>query len=243
MSDRQDPRLEAAVREVLGASARRLPPSAPPVAAVLRAGQRRQRARRAVAGAAVAAVVAALCATVPLLRPDATGPVATPVPTVPAHRSPPPSPSATGSAAATPSGPRVFPLASGTLDGTDWRALARVDGPNFCLRMTIGTAVVDAPAGYWNNCLPLAMSTPSESVAVHVAHGGPLRLVTAFGSDVLARVVVTFVDGTTRRADAVRLPGSTTMGAVLPVAPGQVISVIDLYDPHGVRVDHETGYR
>ena len=237
MSDRQDPCLERAVREVRGASARRVPPSAPPVAAVLRAGRRRQRARRTVMGAAAVACVAALCATLPLLRPDATGPAATPGPTVAApSQSPSPSPTK-------PAGPTVLTLASGTVDGTDWRAQAQVGATSFCLHMTTGTAVVDAPAGYWNNCLPLGMSTPGGEVGVHIARGGTMRLITAFGSDALARVVVTYMDGSSRSAAAVRLPGSTTMGAVLPVASGQVISVIDLYDPHGVRVDHYPDYR
>ncbi|RAG83378.1 hypothetical protein DN069_22380, partial [Streptacidiphilus pinicola] len=165
---------------------------------------------------------------------------AAPRPTASAPASPPPSPSPS---IPTPTGPITFNLAAGTLDGVDWHAQAHLTSPNFCLHLTIGSAVVDAPAGYWNNCLPLTMITPGESVGVHVARGGPLRLITAFGSDRLARVVVTFMDGTSRKADAVRLPGSTTLGAVLPVAPGQVISVIDLYDPSGVRVDHYTDYR
>jgi hypothetical protein len=247
MSDRQDdfvePRVEATVRRALAASARDLPPSSPPVAAVLRAGRRRQRTRRAATGTAVAAVaaaVAALWVTLPAPRSDAppTGQAAAGVSARPSAVATSASPSPSASAP----GPVVLRLGSGRLGGIDWDARVSLDGRNVCQHLTIGGAQVDAPAGYWTDCSPARETQPDGEVGVHIAGASGLRLVTAFGVDTVARMVVTFADGTTAQGAAVRLPGSGAAGAVVPVPPGQQISTIDFYDAHGARVGHDTGY-
>ncbi|WP_042421662.1 hypothetical protein [Streptacidiphilus anmyonensis] len=257
MSDRQEdvvePRLEAAVRRALDTSAHRLPPSAPPLATVLRAGRRRRRVRRAAAGAlvtaAAAAGVAALCVGVPLLGSSSKGGVdvgsasraqatsgASGLP-APAH-SPTPTPSPSGSAP----GPTVVSIGAGTLAGIDWTAQVSVGAEDLCQHLVIGGTQVDAPAGRWTDCVPVQESQPDGDVGVHTAPGGGLRLLTSFGADTVARTVVTFADGTTRQGDSVRIPGTATEGTVVPIAPGQRISVIDLYDTRGTRVGHFLGY-
>ncbi len=136
----------------------------------------------------------------------------------------------------------MLSIGSGTLDGIAWDAQVSVGGPNICQHLTIGGAQVDAPAGYWTDCVPAGESRPDSDVGVHIAHGSNLRLLTVFGLNTVTRVVITFADGTTRQGDAVRLPGTSTEGTVVPIAPGQRISVIDLYDTRGARVGHFLGY-
>ncbi len=185
----------------------------------------------------MAAAVAALCVWVPLIGgsdPSSRGPATAAGRPTRLH------PTASPSAAAP--GPTVLSIGSGTLDGIGWSAQVSVDEKDVCQHLTIGGAQVDAPAGFWTDCVPTREDQPDGAAGVHIAKGSDLRLLTAFGSDSVAGVVVTFTDGTTRQGVAVRLPRTATEATVVPIAPGQRISAVDVYDTRGARVGRLLGY-
>ncbi|MEY9877324.1 hypothetical protein ABH931_006848 [Streptacidiphilus sp. MAP12-33] len=230
--DADDARLDAALRRALAADTDRLVPSAPPVAAVVRAGRRRARLRHTARGAALAAaVVVALGVAVPQLRSPDTPTAVSVAPASPAPASPSARPST------------LLTLGSGTVDGIGWQASARIDENGFCQHLVIDGVQVDTEAGgYWTDCYDPG-SAVDQGMGVHVAGGSGLRLLTGFGADRGATVVVTFSDGRTTTVHPVQPPGSATGGFVVPIAPGRTLAVVDVFDAHGTRVTHDPWFR
>lgn len=228
--------LDATLRRAFEASTGRLPTGEPPIAAVVRAGRRRLRLRRCVTGTALAGVVAALCITVSQMGPGA----APGQPVAGATSRPAP---ATAPASASP--PAVLALGSGTVDGIHWGADARFDQGEVCQHLVIGGTQVDAAAGYgyWNNCYTLSPVGDDQGMGVHVAGDSGLRLLSGFGVNRDATVVVTYSDGRTTSVRPTQAPGSTVGGFVVPIAPGHRLAIIDIYNASGTRVTHDTGYR
>jgi hypothetical protein len=225
----------AALHRLLESQVRGLPPSAPPIARLVRAGRARAARRaRLRAATALAACVAAACAALPLLHGAASRPAG---------------PSAPGTAAATPSPTRspTTPLGSGVLAGTAWSVRADVLGVRegsgarlICLRSVIGGVRVDQAGGPLADCSPLGAG---GGEGIYVAAGTPLRLFVSYGPDGVASARATFADGTTTRARAVRIPGTSLDGFAIPLGPGQVLAVIDEFDSLGRPVHHETDWR
>lgn len=239
--DTELPGTERSLRHALEGSVRRLPPSVPPVAAVLRAGRNRQRRRRTAATAFVCAAVAC----VSLLVQRTTAP-AEPAGTSTAQPQRSPSASLSASAAAVPQAE----VGSGVLDGIPWSVRLVLLPPSVssgrmaCPRMTIGGVRVDAAGGPLADC----ENAPTDSAlgrggGVYVAHGSGLRLYLSLGADDDASAVITFQDGSSARAQSVTVPGTAVNALVVPIAPGRRIAVIDEYDSHGHRVQHLTGFR
>ncbi|WP_051944219.1 hypothetical protein [Streptacidiphilus rugosus] len=234
--ERAEAEAEAeAVHRLLEREVRGLPPSAPPIAELVRAGRARAARRtRLRAATAVAACVAAACAALPVLH-AAKGPSG-------------PSPLRTAAASPSrPSRPSTILLGSGVLDGTAWSVRAEFPGPTagsadgeLCLDMVIGGVRVDRRAGPHPDC---DRPDGGRREAVFVADGTPLRLFVSYGADDVASVVLTFSDGTTARAAARPMPGTPLRGLAVPIGAGQVIAVVDGYDSHGSLVHRETDWR
>ena len=233
---------DRSLHRAMESSLRRLPPSTPPLAQVLRAGRARQRRRRATAGVAVG--VTAACIALPLLfkgaEPNSTDGVTPAQPQSSARVSQHPSstPTAATSQAA---------VGSGVLSGTAWSVKLQIVPPTakqgllLCPRMTIGGVRVDAAGGPFADCQGADSNGKfGRNNGVYQVDGGGLRLFVSVGTDDVASAVVTFSDGRTARATSVTVPHSAANALAVAIAPGERVTSIDEYDTHGVRVSQQT---